>query len=198
MPRPSFSAPFRLLAATLAALAFALAAHAQPPPDLGGDHVKATLAPQTDGAAPGSTLYVAVVQQIEKGWHTYWKNPGDAGEPTRIIWTLPTGWRAGDIVWPAPKRLPVGPLMNYGYEGEAVLASPIEVPATAKPGDVAHLAAKVEMLVCADVCVPQDANLTLDVPVVAGAAPTDRSGARRSPPRSPPRRRTAASPRHSR
>ena len=61
--------------------------------------------------------------------------------------------------------------MNYGYEGEAVLASPIEVPATAKPGDVAHIAAKVEMLVCADVCVPQDANLTLDVPVVAGAAP---------------------------
>jgi thiol:disulfide interchange protein DsbD len=171
MPRPSFSAPLRLLAAALAALAFGLTAHAQPPPGLGGDHVKATLAPQSDGAAPGSTLYVAVVQQIEKGWHTYWKNPGDAGEPTRIIWTLPTGWRAGDIVWPAPKRLPVGPLMNYGYEGEAVLASPIEVPATARPGDVAHLAAKVEMLVCADVCVPQDANLTLDVPVVAGAAP---------------------------
>ena len=171
MTRPSFSAPFRLLAAALAALAFGLAAHAQPPPGLGADHVKATLAPQTDGVAPGSTLYVAVVQQIEKGWHTYWKNPGDAGEPTRIIWTLPTGWRAGDIVWPAPKRLPVGPLMNYGYEGEAVLASPIEVPASAKPGDVAHIAAKVEMLVCADVCVPQDANLTLDVPVVAGVAP---------------------------
>jgi len=173
MPRPSFSAPFRLLAAALAALAFGLAAHAQPPPGLGGDHVKATLAPQTDGAAPGGVLYVAVVQQIEKGWHTYWKNPGDAGEPTRIIWTLPPGWRAGDIVWPAPKRLPVGPLMNYGYEGEAVLASPIEVPATARPGDVAHIAAKVEMLVCADVCVPQDANLTLDVPVVAGAAPSN-------------------------
>src|ERR1700744_5965769 len=93
MPSPSFSAPFRLLAATLVALAFGLAAHAQPPPGLGGDHVKATLAPQTDGAAPGGVLYVAVVQQIEKGWPTYWKNPGDAGEPTRIIWTLPTGWR---------------------------------------------------------------------------------------------------------
>jgi thiol:disulfide interchange protein len=168
MPRPSFPQPLRLFLAALAALAFGAAAHAQP---LGQPHVKATLAPQSDGAAPGSTLYVAVVQQIDKGWHTYWKNPGDAGEPTRIIWTLPAGWRAGDIVWPAPKRLPVGPLMNYGFEGEAVLASPIEVPVTARPGDVAHIAAKVEMLVCADVCVPQDASLTLDVPVVAGAAP---------------------------
>ena len=176
MPRPSFPAPFRLIAAalvalTLAALTLEGAAHAQPPGGvLGVDHVKATLAPQTDGAAPGSTLYVAVVQQIDKGWHTYWKNPGDAGEPTKIIWTLPAGWRAGDIVWPAPKRLPVGPLMNYGFEGEAVLPSPIEVPATARPGDVAHIAAKVQMLVCAEVCVPQDADLTLDVPIVVGAA----------------------------
>ncbi len=61
--------------------------------------------------------------------------------------------------------------MNYGYEGEAVLASPIEAPATARPGEVAHIAARVQMLVCADVCVPQDANLAIDVPVVAGAAP---------------------------
>ena len=174
MSRSRFPAPLRLLLAVLFAAGVGLAAHAQPLPPgagLGGDHVKATLAPQTDGAAPGSTLYVAVVQQIDKGWHTYWKNPGDAGEPTKITWTLPGGWRAGDIVWPAPKRLPVGPLMNYGFEGEAVLPVPIEVPASAKVGDVAHIAAKVQMLVCAEVCVPQDASLTLDVPVVAGAAP---------------------------
>src|SRR6185312_15207113 len=175
LPLPAtVRASLRLLFAALACLALGLPAQAQPAAGgLGGDHVKATLAPQSDGAAPGSTLYVAVVQDIDKGWHTYWKNPGDAGEPTRIVWTLPAGWRAGDIVWPAPKRLPVGPLMNYGYEGEAVLASPIQVPASARPGDVAHIAAKVQMLVCAEVCVPQDADLTLAVPIVAGAAPAN-------------------------
>jgi thiol:disulfide interchange protein len=139
----------------------------------GQDHVKPALVAETKGAAPGSTLYVALVQDIDKGWHTYWRNPGDAGEPTTITWTLPAGWSAGDIVWPAPKRLPVGPLMNYGYEGRAILAVPVQVPASAKPGETAHLAAHVQMLVCADVCVPQDANLSLDVPVTEGGAPAD-------------------------
>ncbi|HLY80162.1 MAG TPA: thioredoxin family protein [Caulobacteraceae bacterium] len=153
---------------SLSVLFLAGAANAQPP-----EHVKPVLAAQTQGAAPGSTLYVALVQTIDKGWHTYWRNPGDAGEPTKITWTLPAGWRAGDIVWPAPKRLPVGPLMNYGYEDQVVLASPIEVPADAKVGETAHIAAKAQMLVCADVCVPQDANLTLDVPITATGGPAD-------------------------
>jgi len=131
------------------------------------------LAAQTQGAAPGSTIYVALIQTIDKGWHTYWRNPGDAGEPTKITWTLPAGWRAGDIVWPAPRRLPVGPLMNYGYEDQAILATPIEVPASAKVGETAHIAAKAQMLVCADICVPQDADLTLDVPITAGGGAAD-------------------------
>jgi thiol:disulfide interchange protein len=166
--------PLRLFIHLLPALAALLLAappvSAQP---LGANHVQPVLAAQTSGAAPGSTLYVALVQKIDKGWHTYWRNPGDAGEATKITWALPDGWRAGDIVWPAPRRLPVGGLMNYGYEGEAILATPIEVPASARPGQVAHLAAKVEMLVCADLCVPQDANLALDVPITTGAAPPD-------------------------
>ncbi len=162
-----------LRAICLAALiAFGLTgvAIAQP---LGPQHVRPVLAAETQGAAPGSTVYVALIQTIERGWHTYWRNPGDAGEPTRITWTLPAGWRAGDIVWPAPKRLPVGPLMNYGYEDKAILATPIEVPADAKVGQTAHLAAKVQMLVCADVCVPQDADLALDIPITAGAGAAD-------------------------
>src|SRR5262249_43924996 len=77
MSRLSLPVFLRLLLAALAAAVLGVAAHAQP---LGQDHVRATLAPQTNGAAPGSTLYVAVVQQIDKGWHTYWRNPGDAGE----------------------------------------------------------------------------------------------------------------------
>ncbi|MBV9993594.1 MAG: thioredoxin family protein [Caulobacteraceae bacterium] len=132
-------------------------------------HVKAELVSQTRGAIPGSTVYVALLQRIDPGWHTYWRNPGDAGEATRIGWTLPAGWRAGDIVWPVPERLPLGPLMDYGYRGQVLLPVPIEVPASARLGSVQHIAAAASFLVCSRVCVPEDANLSLDLPVVAAA-----------------------------
>ncbi len=134
-------------------------------------HVSSQLVAQTQGAAPGSTLYVAVAQTLQSGWHTYWRNPGDAGEPTQITWTLPAGWRAGDIVWPAPGRFPLGPIMNYGFAGSLLLPTPIEVPADAAIGARVTVRAKVDYLVCADVCVPGEANLSLGVPVVAGAPP---------------------------
>ena len=127
-------------------------------------HVTSDLVAQTRGAAPGSTIYVALAQTLDKGWHTYWRNPGDAGEATKITWTLPAGWRAGDIVWPAPKRLPVGPIMNYGYDGKVVLASPIEVPASATTGQSVALQAVVDYLVCADVCIPGRATVRLVLP----------------------------------
>ena len=71
-------------------------------------------------------------EKIRPGWHTYWINPGDAGAPTDIKWTLPPGWNAGAIQWPTPKRLPVGPLMDYGYEGTPWLLHQLTVPADAK------------------------------------------------------------------
>ncbi|MDQ2859868.1 MAG: thiol:disulfide interchange protein, partial [Pseudomonadota bacterium] len=136
-------------------------------------HVASELVAQSAGAAPGGVVYVAVAQSLDKGWHTYWRNPGDAGEATKIAWTLPAGWRAGDIVWPAPKRLPVGPIMNYGYEGKVLLPVPIEIPADAKPGAVATVKAAVDYLVCAEVCIPGSATLTLNLPVVAGLPTAD-------------------------
>jgi DsbC/DsbD-like thiol-disulfide interchange protein/cytochrome c biogenesis protein CcdA len=132
-------------------------------------HVESRLVAQTLGAAPGSTLYVAIDQTLDRGWHTYWRNPGDAGEPATIAWTLPKGWRAGDLVWPAPERIPLGPIMNYGFGNELLLAAPIEVPANARPGTTAALKAHVDYLVCAQVCIPGSADLGLDVPIVAGA-----------------------------
>ena len=147
--------------AALIALWFALAAGGACAQPSTTPHVRVELAGETAGVAPGSTLYAAVILTAEKGWHTYWRNPGDAGEATEIAWTLPAGWKAGDIVWPTPKRLPVGPIMNYGYEGRVVLAAPIEVPAGAKPGSHETLGAKVDYLVCAEVCVPGAANVSL-------------------------------------
>jgi len=131
---------------------------AQPGP---ARHVTAELVSERQGIAPGETIHVALRQQIQKGWHTYWRNSGDSGEATRIKWDLPAGWQTSDFVWPAPRRLPVGPLMNYGFEGEVLLPVALTAPANARPGEKVNLQAKASFLVCAEICVPEDANLTL-------------------------------------
>jgi thiol:disulfide interchange protein DsbD len=136
-------------------------------------HLEAELVSETQGVSPGGLAYVAIRQQIMPGWHTYWRNPGDSGEATSAKWTLPADWSVGDWVWPAPQRLPLGPLMNYGYVGQVLLPVSLNVPASAKVGSTATLKADVTFLVCADICVPENARLKLDVPVVAGTPGTD-------------------------
>jgi thiol:disulfide interchange protein len=136
-------------------------------------HIKAELVAQDAAAPPGATVYVALRQKIDDGWHTYWRNPGDSGEATKIVWTLPAGWKAGDIVWKTPGKLPVGPLTNYGYEGEVILPVPLEVPADATPGSTVTLKAAVGFLVCKDICIPEDAALSIDIKVADGAPQPD-------------------------
>ena len=133
-------------------------------------HVLLELAPGQATATPGEVMQVALSQTIDKGWHTYWRNPGDSGEPTQIKWTLPAGWSAGNISWPTPQRLPVGPLMNYGYSGSVLLPVAITVPASARPGQTVRIDAEVQLLVCEQVCIPESAKLSLDMPVAAGQA----------------------------
>ena len=106
--------------------------------------------------------------KLEPGWHVYWKNPGDAGEPPRINWTLPKGVKAEPIEFPAPKRLPLGPLMDFGYEDEVVFPVKLHVDSSFKPGSTVHIAAKVSWLVCRASCIPGKANLELDIPVTSG------------------------------
>eukprot|EP01030_Chromulinospumella_sphaerica_P027679 gene27679-27954_t len=108
-------------------------------------HLTIELIAQDASVAPGTTAYVALRQDIDKDWHTYWRNPGDSGEPPKLTWTLPAGWKAGDFVWATPKTLPFGPLTNYGYSGEVILPVPITVPANARPGKVT-LEAVVDVL----------------------------------------------------
>ena len=123
--------------------------------------------------APGGKLTVALEENIRPGWHTYWSNPGDAGAPTEIKWTLPPGWKAGAIQWPYPQRDPVGPLMDYGYEGKPWLLVGLQAPADAKPGEQVHLSAAVQWLVCREVCIPEDTMLDLTLHVDANAPPPD-------------------------
>lgn len=159
------------LQAVVAAILLSSAAVAGPVVNSG--HIESELIPQETGIAPGGTIYVALRQKIQKDWHTYWRNPGDAGEPTKIAWTLPAGWSAGDMVWPTPIKAKLGPLLDYAYEGEVLIPVPISAPADAQVGTTVSLTAKVSYLVCEQVCVPEDAELSLLLPVVAGAASPD-------------------------
>jgi thiol:disulfide interchange protein DsbD len=128
-----------------------------------------TLAPQI---AVGGTLQAGLVLTIEEHWHVYWINAGSAGEPPSITWTLPAGMTAGPMQFPPPTRLPLGPLMDYGYEDAVAFPVTLTAAPTMKPGKV-HLDAQVTWLVCSSVCLPGKAHLGLDVEVVAGplAAP---------------------------
>ena len=131
-------------------------------------HLTAELVAATQGAPAGGEVQLALRQVIDKGWHTYWRNSGDSGAPTELAWTLPAGWAAGEITWAPPSRKPIGPLMNYGYSGEVLLPVTVRVPASARPGQTATLRVKAAFLVCSDICVPEDADLSLDVKVVSG------------------------------
>jgi thiol:disulfide interchange protein DsbD len=154
----------RVLAWGLAILALLAAATAQAQP-VKTEHVTAELVTDTTAVQPGGTVQVGLRLQHIPHWHTYWRNPGDSGLPTTLNWALPAGVQVGEIAWPAPQRLPIGPLVNYGYEGDLLLPMPLTVPADARPGSTLQLQAEVNWLVCRDVCIPENATLRLALPV---------------------------------
>ncbi len=135
--------------------------------------VHARLIAEQDAVAPGASVTVALEQDIRTGWHTYWSNPGDAGAPTEIHWTLPQGWHADAIQWPYPKREAVGQLMDYGYEGKPWLLNDLTAPPDAKPGDEVTIKAAVSWLVCQEVCIPEEAALSLPLKIAAQSSLSD-------------------------
>jgi thiol:disulfide interchange protein len=161
-----------LVAASLLAT-IAMGSVAVAGPVVNSGHIESELVSQEAGIAPGGTVYVALRQKIQEHWHTYWRNPGDAGEATKITWTLPDGWSAGDMVWPTPQKARLGPLLDYAYEGEVLIPVPITAAANAQVGTTVSLTADVSYLVCEQVCVPEEAKLTLLLPVVAGTPSAD-------------------------
>ena len=124
--------------------------------------------------APGRPLTVALRLVMERGWHTYWQNPGESGMPTTLAWKLPNGLSAGPIQWPPPRALPVGPLTNYGYEGEVLLLTDIVAVPDFLSGRTVNLNARADWLVCKEICIPEGADLSLTLPVANGAAPDPR------------------------
>ncbi len=137
------------------------------------DNVKARLISEVEAIAPGQTVWVALELNIRDGWHTYWRNPGDSGQATSLHWTLPAGVTAGDIVWTAPHRFEIPPLVNYGYAKHAMHLVQITAARDLKAGAPLELAAQANWLVCADVCIPESAQLHLRLPVSAAGGAVD-------------------------
>lgn len=139
--------------------------------------VQVDLISEVDAIPAGATFWIGLRQRIAPGWHTYWINPGDSGEPANIVWTLPDGVTAGDIAWPHPERIPVGPAMSYGYSREVVLPVPVTTTAGLAPGARVTLRGHVSWLVCEKICIPEEAPVALTLAVASGAPRPDPHGA---------------------
>src|SRR5476649_992716 len=136
------------------------------------ENVRAELISELSEVKPGEPFWVGLRETIRKDWHTYWKNPGDAGQATEIEWKLPEGVKAEAIVWPAPDMFDIGGVINYGFHDDILLLVKITPPA-GFTGSALTLAADADWLVCNDVCIPEEGKFTLSIPVGAAAKPAD-------------------------
>jgi thiol:disulfide interchange protein DsbD len=144
--------------------------------------------------AAGQEFDVGLYFQLEKGWHIYWVNPGDSGEPPRVDWHLPAGLTAGAIEWPTPRRLEdSSSIVDYGYEGAVLLIVPMHADPRLATERATEIEADLKLLVCShDMCIPGRAQLSLTLPIGAHAsAPRSRyaglfADTRKSFPRPPP------------
>ncbi len=130
-------------------------------------------APQGVGPDSANLMWVGLQLAHKPEWHTYWKNSGDSGQPTQLQWTLPAGVTAGDIAWPLPKKIPIGTLANYGFEGTVLLPVPLTIsPAFKAPllsGDI-EVKLKAAWLVCKKECIPEEGEFSLKIPVKGSTA----------------------------
>ena len=140
------------------------------PPGASAANVEASLLSELSAVARSAPFYVGIRMKIRRGWHIYWKNPGDSGLPPRITWTLPKGFVAGPIEWPIPHRSAENDLMTYGYDRDVILPVRITPPRTLE-GDSITIQGKLDWLECADVCVPGSTELRLSLAVSSGPAP---------------------------
>jgi len=128
-------------------------------------HGSVELISEEQAIQPGKTFYSGLKFNLEPGWHIYWINPGDAGQPPRVNWQLPAEISAGAIEWPYPQPLAAFSAMDFGYEGGVLLLVPMKADAGLKIGNSANLGAEVKLIVCREMCIPGKAQLSLALPV---------------------------------
>lgn len=128
------------------------------------DQVQVRLLTSHEAVSPGGTILAGLQIEHDPEWHTYWRNPGDSGLATSLTWSIEPQTAGvvslqGETLWPAPRRIPVGPLANYGYEGTMVLGQRLTLPQALPAGQPIRLRLEARWLVCKDVCIPGEAVL---------------------------------------
>ena len=116
------------------------------------------------GITAGETVWLGLEITHQPHWHTYWKNSGDSGLPTELAWTLPTGWNAGELAWPTPKKFQLGPLANYGFDGTVLLPTPVQINDRPAAGSDFTVKLTANWLVCKTECIPEEARFELTIP----------------------------------
>ena len=130
-------------------------------------HGTVELISEHNSIQPGHNFQVGLKFQLEKGWHIYWINPGDAGQPPRVTWSLPPGLSAGEILWPYPKAMSAFSLVDFGYEDEVLLLIPMQAGESLPSSVTMNLSADIKLIVCQDVCILGKTKLSLSLPVAA-------------------------------
>ncbi|MEM6761596.1 MAG: protein-disulfide reductase DsbD domain-containing protein, partial [Pseudomonadota bacterium] len=160
---------FALLGCVLAAFTAGGAAAGAQTPTISAQHVTAEFVVRNASTAPGDTTDIAIINRLDKGWHTYWINPGDSGEPPIVEFDLKGGATAGALDFPVPHRLPYPPLMNFGYKDDFTLLTSVTVPADWPAGEPYRLPVRMDWLVCEAICIPVGgtADIVIDTDLVS-------------------------------
>jgi DsbC/DsbD-like thiol-disulfide interchange protein len=133
-------------------------------------HARVTLISERGSLPPGGSIAIGLLFHLDKGWHIYWQNPGDSGEPPKVQWTLPTGFSVSTIRWPTPIRLGVSPIVDYGYEDQVLLMSNLSAPSGSQKVSTTDVTADVHYIVCREICIPGKSHLTLALPAAANSS----------------------------
>jgi DsbC/DsbD-like thiol-disulfide interchange protein len=128
-------------------------------------HGTLELVAENQWVTPGHGFSLGLHFQLEKGWHIYWVNPGDSGEPPRVTWQLPPGLSPGMIEWPAPRRLGTSSIVDFGYEDAVTLIVPVHAESGLAEQPLARLGAEIKVLVCREMCIPGKTQLSLTLPI---------------------------------
>jgi DsbC/DsbD-like thiol-disulfide interchange protein len=133
-------------------------------------HATVKLVSERNALLPGGSSWIGLLFHLDQGWHIYWENPGDSGEPPKVQWALPPGFSVTEIRWPTPVRLGAPPVVDYGYEGQVLLMSALTAPSGSQTDSPVTVSADVRYIVCREICVPGKSHLTLSLPAAANSS----------------------------
>jgi DsbC/DsbD-like thiol-disulfide interchange protein len=135
-------------------------------------HAKVELIADKASIKAGDDVLLGVHYVLDPGWHLYWINPGDSGQPPSFDWKLPSGFVAGETKWPRPERLSSSQLVDYGYKDEVLFIVPVQTSSTINGSAPVTVALNAKWLICREVCIPDRAQLHLSLPVSMGTPET--------------------------